>query len=71
MDKNRRLTKSLKSGESMTTNAVVLGAGMVGSVIAEDLASSGFEVTVADRSGDSLARVSERSNGAITIQQVD
>jgi len=55
----------------MTTNAVVLGAGMVGSVIAEDLASSGFEVTVADRSGDSLARVSERSNGAITIQQVD
>ena len=32
----------------MTTNAVVFGAGMVGSVIAEDLVTSGFHVTVAD-----------------------
>ncbi len=55
----------------MTTNAVVFGAGMVGSVIAEDLASSGCMVTIADRSGDALARVSERSNGTIAIQQVD
>lgn len=55
----------------MTTNAVVFGAGMVGSVIAEDLVSSGCMVTIADRSGDALARVSERSNGAIAIQQVD
>ena len=52
-------------------NAVVLGAGMVGSVIAEDLAKSGYEVTIADYSGDALARVAERSNGAIAIAQVD
>jgi saccharopine dehydrogenase-like NADP-dependent oxidoreductase len=55
----------------MTTHAVVLGAGMVGSVIAEDVLKSGFAVTIADRSGDALARVSERSNGGITIQQID
>ena len=55
----------------MTMHAVVFGAGMVGSVIAEDLLKSGFAVTIADRSGDALARVSERSNGDITIQQVD
>jgi saccharopine dehydrogenase-like NADP-dependent oxidoreductase len=55
----------------MTTNALVLGAGMVGSVIAEDLLDSEFQVTVADYSGDALARVSERSNGNINIQQVD
>jgi len=55
----------------MTMHAVVFGAGMVGSVIAEDLMKSGFAVTIADRSGDALARVSERSNGDITIQQVD
>jgi len=55
----------------MTTHAVVLGAGMVGSVIAEDVLKSGFAVTIVDRSGDALARVSERSNGGITIQQID
>jgi len=55
----------------MTTNAVVFGAGMVGSVIAEDLDASGFQVTIADRCSEVLARVSERSNGAIAIQQVD
>ncbi len=53
------------------TRAVVFGAGMVGSVIAEDLVASGFQVTVADRSDVALARVSERSNGAISIQQSD
>ena len=52
-------------------HAVVLGAGMVGSVIAEDLFASGVEVTIADFSGDALARVSERSNGNISIAQVD
>ena len=55
----------------MTTNAVVLGAGMVGSVIAEDLADSGFSVTIADISGGALARVSERSNQTIAIAQID
>jgi saccharopine dehydrogenase-like NADP-dependent oxidoreductase len=55
----------------MTTNAIVFGAGMVGSVIAEDLAASGFQVTIVDRCNDALARVSERSNGAIAIQRAD
>lgn len=43
-------------------NAIVLGAGMVGSVMAWDLASdSEFSVTVADRSEEALARTKERS----------
>ena len=55
----------------MTTNAVVFGAGMVGSVIAEDLEKSGFAVSIVDRCRNALARVSERSNGEIAIQQAD
>ena len=55
----------------MTVNAVVLGAGMVGSVIAEDLADFGFSVTIADINGSALARVSERSNQSIAIEQID
>jgi len=52
-------------------NALVFGAGMVGSVIAEDVHQSGFAVKVVDYDGSALARVSERSNGAITIHQAD
>jgi lysine 6-dehydrogenase len=55
----------------MALNAVVFGAGMVGSVIAEDLAESGFRVTVADRSASALGRIAERSNGSIAIREVD
>ncbi|MDP7007969.1 MAG: saccharopine dehydrogenase C-terminal domain-containing protein [Phycisphaerales bacterium] len=55
----------------MKTHAVVLGAGMVGSVIAEDLAASGFSVTIADINSSALARVSERSNQTISIQELD
>ena len=55
----------------MTTNAIVLGAGMVGSVIAEDLESSGFSVTVVDINQNSLGRIAERSNGSIATQIVD
>ena len=55
----------------MKTNAVVLGAGMVGSVVAEDLSSSGFSVTIADINGGALARVSERSNQTISIAEID
>ncbi len=55
----------------MTTNALVLGAGMVGSVIAEDLAESGFAVTVADVNATALERVSTRSHGAIAIKEAD
>ena len=55
----------------MTTKATVFGAGMVGSVIAEDLLESGFNVTIVDYCADALARVSERSNGSISIQHAD
>ncbi len=55
----------------MTTSALVLGAGMVGSVIAEDLAGSGFTVTVADVNTDALERVSTRSKGTITVTEAD
>jgi len=55
----------------MTTKAVVFGAGMVGSVIAEDLLASGFSIKIVDRCHHALARVAERSNGAIAIQQAD
>ena len=44
---------------------------MVGSVIAEDLAGSGFTVTVADVNTDALERVSTRSKGAITVTEAD
>ena len=44
--------------------AVVLGAGMVGSVIAADIAADDrFEVTIADRSDDHLARAAARCAG--------
>ncbi len=55
----------------MTTSAVVLGAGVVGSVIAEDLEASGFSVLIADINGAALARVSERSNQKISIAEID
>jgi len=58
-------------GGFMTTNAVVLGAGMVGSVIAEDLAASGFDVTVADVDPEALDRVSTRSDGSIAVKEAD
>lgn len=44
------------------TKTLVLGAGMVGSVIASDLATdASLSVTVADRSEDALAQASERA----------
>ena len=55
----------------MTTSALVLGAGIVGSVIAEDLTQSEFNVTVADVNPIALERVSTRSNGAITVKEAD
>lgn len=58
-------------GGFMTTNAVVLGAGMVGSVIAEDLAASGFDVTVADVDPEALDRVSTRSDRSIAVKEAD
>lgn len=58
-------------GGLMTTNALVLGAGMVGSVIAEDLAQSGFNVMVADVNPNALERVSTRSKGAVVVKAAD
>lgn len=55
----------------MTTSALVLGAGMVGSVIAEDLVKSGFDVTVADVDTNALDRVSTRSDGSIKVNEAD
>lgn len=44
--------------------AVVLGAGMVGAVVAADIAADDrFEVTIADRSDDHLARAAARCAG--------
>jgi lysine 6-dehydrogenase len=47
--------------------ALVLGAGMVGTVIAADLAAD-LEVTVADRSADALARVARRVPGVRMVE---
>ena len=52
-------------------HAVVFGAGMVGSVNAEDLLQSGFRVTIADNSTSALGRIAERSNGKIAIKETD
>lgn len=51
---------------------VVLGAGLVGSVIASDLVESkGFRVSVVDRSADSLARAESRTGGRVKIVEGD
>ena len=55
----------------MSQKIVVLGAGMVGSVIAEDLHSSGFDVTVVDINSYSLKRIAESSNSEINIHEAD
>lgn len=49
--------------------AIVLGSGMVGSVIARDLAEEeALEVAVADRSSEALSRISNR-DGITTMQE--
>jgi lysine 6-dehydrogenase len=49
--------------------ALVLGAGMVGSAMAMDLARQGFAVTVADASSEALERV--RSRYGVAVAQGD
>ncbi|MFZ2873964.1 MAG: saccharopine dehydrogenase C-terminal domain-containing protein [Phycisphaerales bacterium] len=51
--------------------ATVLGAGMVGSVIAADLAAQGFSVTVADRSEGNLAKAVARGAGRVKGVRAD
>lgn len=51
---------------------VVLGAGMVGSLIASDLASeAGYTVTVLDASERSLERAKRRSDGRVQVRKED
>lgn len=53
-------------------NALILGAGMVGSVMAADLAADAqYNVTIADRSADALANAAKRAGGRITTKQAD
>ncbi|MHC5022822.1 MAG: saccharopine dehydrogenase family protein [Planctomycetota bacterium] len=54
------------------TDAIVLGAGMVGSVMAADLAADpGFRVSIADRSPDALAAARDRAGGGIELIEAD
>lgn len=54
------------------TNAVVLGAGMVGSVIAADLAAdANFRVTIVDSRAENLSRAKERCGGKADTVQAD
>lgn len=52
-------------------NAVVLGAGMVGSVIAADLAAQGFTTTIADINEANLTAAKARSGGRVTTVRAD
>lgn len=53
-------------------NAIVLGAGMMGSVIAADLAADDdFDVTIADIEPDALARAAARARGSIATVRAD
>ena len=55
-----------------TTNVVVLGGGLIGSVIASDLAASrGMRVTVADASADSLKNCVRRADRPIETVEAD
>src|SRR5262245_48909445 len=51
--------------------AVVLGAGMVGSVIAADLASDGFEVAIADINKASLRAAGNRAGARVKLVEAD
>ncbi|MBI1189481.1 MAG: FAD-dependent oxidoreductase [Tepidisphaera sp.] len=53
------------------SHALVLGAGMVGSVMAFDLARHGYRVTIADANPDNLARASSRDAARITPARAD
>jgi saccharopine dehydrogenase-like NADP-dependent oxidoreductase len=58
--------------ERDVTNAVVLGAGMIGSVMAADLAAdAAFSVTAADASAENLARVEARTKGRAKTVRAD
>lgn len=53
-------------------NAIILGAGLVGSVMAADLAADeAFNVTIADASQDALARAAQRAGPKLRTIQSD
>jgi len=53
-------------------NAVVLGSGMVGSVMAADLSSDpGFRVRIVDSRPENLARANERCHGRAETREAD
>ena len=65
-------TKKTPRKSSAGTNVVVLGGGLIGSVIASDLASSrGMKVTVADSSGASLKNCIRRATRKIDTVEAD
>ncbi len=56
----------------MATRVLVLGAGMVGGVMAADLAEEpGFEVTIADVREENLAKASARAGGRVRTVRAD
>jgi trk system potassium uptake protein TrkA len=48
-------------------NAIVIGSGRVGSSIARQLASEGWDVTVIDENEESLARLGDRWPGRFVV----
>ncbi len=53
------------------TNAIVLGSGIVGAVIAADLAAEDWNVTVVDRDPAGLARAERLAGGRVRTEQRD
>ncbi|HRP61852.1 MAG TPA: saccharopine dehydrogenase C-terminal domain-containing protein [Phycisphaerales bacterium] len=51
--------------------AIVLGGGMVGSVMATDLAASGIRTTLADRSPAALKKAAERLGAGVSTLEAD
>ncbi|NCF40266.1 MAG: hypothetical protein GWP75_09135, partial [Planctomycetia bacterium] len=69
--KSKKKKSSGRRG-SATTNVVVLGGGLIGSVIASDLAASrGMRVTVADANADSLKNCVRRADRSIETVETD
>ncbi|MDG2021400.1 MAG: saccharopine dehydrogenase NADP-binding domain-containing protein, partial [Phycisphaerales bacterium] len=65
-------TKKTPRKSSTGTNVVVLGGGLIGSVIASDLASSrGMKITVADSSSTSLKNCIRRATRKIDTVEAD
>ena len=71
MDKKRIETGPEAGISGPMTQALVLGAGIVGSVIAADLAADGWQITVADRDPAALAKAQRLAGGTLTTETLD